>query len=85
MLVEGAKELPEEQILEMAERAITESKSGVGQLVKQTFAELLKTTTSNGSQASRAVDDTEYMTFEDFKCALSRVCLESRLSIRFPN
>ena len=85
MLVEGAEELPEEQLLAMAERAIKEAKSVVGELVKRTFTELLKTTNPNESRTDRSLDNEDSITFEDFANALSRVPLEQKLSIRFPN
>ena len=85
MLVEGAEELPEEQLLAMAERAIKEAKCGVSELVKQTFIELLNTTYPNDSRTERSLNSSDCITFEDFTNALSRVPIEQKLSIRFPN
>ena len=42
--MEGSKEIPEDQLDQMAEKAIKESKSGVGELIKNTFVDLLRTT-----------------------------------------
>ena len=85
MLVDGAEELPEGQIDAMAEMAIKESKTGVGELIKNAFTELVKTAGHDCSSRDSASKDLDSITFEDFSNSLKRVPIEQKLAIRFPN
>ena len=83
--MEGSKEIPEDQLYQMAEKAIKESKSGVDELKKNTFVDLLRTTQARSPKEKNTSNQQNFLTFEDYSNALKRVLIEQKLSIRFRN
>ena len=84
--MEGSKEIPEDQLDQMAEKAIKESKSGVGELMKNTFVHLLRTTQARSPKEKNTSNQQNFLTFQDYSNALKSVVpIEQKLSIRFPN
>ena len=83
--MEGSKEISEDQLDQMAERAIKESKSGVGELMKNTFVDLLRTTQARSPKEKNTSNQQNFLTFEDYSNSLKRFPNEQKLSIRFPN
>ena len=83
--MEGSKEIPEDQLYQMAEKAIKESKSGVGELMKNTFVDLLRTTHARSPKEKNTSNQHNFLTFEDYSNALKSIPIEQKLSIRFPN
>ena len=83
--MEGSKEIPEDQLGQMAERVIKEGNTGAGELIKNTFVELLQTTQARSPNEENTSNQQNVLTFEDFSNALKSVPIEQKLSIRFPN
>ena len=83
--MEGWKEIPEDQLDPMAEKAIKESKSGVGELMKNTFVDLFRTTQARSPKEKNSSNQQNFLTFEDYSKPLKSVPIEKKLSIRFPN
>ena len=84
--MEGSKEIPEDQLDQMAEKAIKKSKSGVGELMKNTFVDLLRTTQARSPKEKNTSNQQNFLTFQDYSNALKSVVpIEQKLSIRFPN
>ena len=67
--MEGSKEISEDQLDQMAERAIKESKSGVGELIKNTFVDLLRTTQARSPKEKKNIKSAKLSNISGlFKC-----------------
>ena len=79
--MEGSKEIPEDQLDQMAEKEIKESKSGEEYICWPT-----QNYSSTIPQREKTSNQQNFLPFQDYSNALKSVVpIEQKLSIRFPN
>ena len=82
MMIEGAEDLPDEQLQSMAELTIKEAKSGSSALFKSAFV-LLTKSMGAGQPEDPNPEAEDCVTFQEFMYALRRMNVEQKCSVKF--